>query len=325
VNQVGRLLVVSAFIPLLWGIARAQVIDLHGPARAECDYKWLSLKLPVSEYESYIESCMAEQQRKSATVIEGQGAPPIGKAVSTANALTSARVEVTLLRQRGTYLVPTVINGAATLNFVVDSGAAFVTVPANVFAKLRRDHTIRNDELLGKAKAILADGSIHEEMTFTIRSLQVGNKTVENVKGAVVPKGAMPLLGQSFLEHFKSWSIDNSKGKLVLDTASTANLPFSYAEQIAQALSHNKIYPADAIHQHEEGTVIISFTIDRNGRVADKRILQGSGSPTLDKAALDIVDRSQPFPLIPASYPLKQLTLSLPISFTLPSRRTEPK
>lgn len=34
------------------------MLDLHGPARPGCDYKWPSLQLPVSEYQSYIESCM---------------------------------------------------------------------------------------------------------------------------------------------------------------------------------------------------------------------------------------------------------------------------
>jgi len=57
-KRVKRALVVSAYIVLAFGVAKAQVLDLHGPARAGCDYKWPALQLPVSEYQSYIESCM---------------------------------------------------------------------------------------------------------------------------------------------------------------------------------------------------------------------------------------------------------------------------
>lgn len=57
-KRVSGVLVVSAYVLFVCGIAKAQDIDLHGPARVECDSKWLSLKLPASEYRSYIESCI---------------------------------------------------------------------------------------------------------------------------------------------------------------------------------------------------------------------------------------------------------------------------
>ena len=67
-KRVEGALIVSAHILLAFGVAKAQVLDLHGPARAGCDYKWPSLQLPVSEYQSYIESCM----RKA-----NESAPPV--------------------------------------------------------------------------------------------------------------------------------------------------------------------------------------------------------------------------------------------------------
>jgi predicted aspartyl protease len=54
-------------------------------------------------------------------------------------------------------------------------------------------------------------------MTFFIRSLRVGNTVVHNVKAGVVSSKGSLLLGQSFLERFKSWSIDNTKHVLLLD------------------------------------------------------------------------------------------------------------
>jgi hypothetical protein len=50
-----------------------------------------------------------------------------------------------------------------------------------------------------------------------IRSLKVGNKVVGSVKASVTPARGGLLLGQSFLERFKSWSIDNTKHELLLN------------------------------------------------------------------------------------------------------------
>ena len=51
---------------------------------------------------------------------------------------------------------------------------------------------------------------------FVIRSLKVGDKVLENVNGSVASVQGSPLLGQTFLSRFKSWSIDNTKHALVL-------------------------------------------------------------------------------------------------------------
>jgi predicted aspartyl protease len=63
----------------------------------------------------------------------------------------------------------------------------------------------------------LADGTEAPSTVFTIRSLKVGGRIVENVRASIgSPKGNL-LLGQSFLQSFKSWSIDNAKHALVLE------------------------------------------------------------------------------------------------------------
>ena len=79
--------------------------------------------------------------------------------------------------------MPVQINGAIALDFMVDSGAADVSVPADVFSTLTRTGTIRDTDIIGEQTYVLADGSEVKSTTFTIRSLKVGNKIVENVKG----------------------------------------------------------------------------------------------------------------------------------------------
>jgi predicted aspartyl protease len=113
--------------------------------------------------------------------------------------------------------VPVQINGAITLDFTLDTGAADVTVPADVFSTLVRTGTIKNSDIIGKQSYVLADGSKIVSVTFAIRSLKVGDRLVENVKGSVAPPQGSLLLGQSFLERFKSWSMDNVKHVLLLE------------------------------------------------------------------------------------------------------------
>jgi clan AA aspartic protease (TIGR02281 family) len=146
--------------------------------------------------------------------------PPVrsGTPSTGTNQSPSYRVEVPLTKAGGTFVVPVEINGAITLDFTIDSGASDVSVPADVFSTLVRTGTIRDTDILGKQTYVLADGSKSLSAAFTIGSLKVGNKIVENVRGSVVPAQGSLLLGQSFLERFKSWSIDNTKHELLLES-----------------------------------------------------------------------------------------------------------
>jgi clan AA aspartic protease (TIGR02281 family) len=129
----------------------------------------------------------------------------------------TTRIEIPLKSLGGTFVVPVFINGAITLNFVVDSGAADVSVPADVVGTLIRAGTIEKSDFTGKQTYMLADGSVSPTRTFIIRSLKVGDVLIENVNGSVSPAAGALLLGQSFLQRFKSWSMDNNKHVLVLE------------------------------------------------------------------------------------------------------------
>jgi clan AA aspartic protease (TIGR02281 family) len=141
----------------------------------------------------------------------------VSKTPSAALAKDVARMRVPLKSDGGIFVVPVQINGAITLNFAVDSGAADVTVPADVFSTLRRTGTINSSDMIGEQTYALADGSQTQSLTFNIRSLKVGGKFVENIRGSVQSSQGSLLLGQSFLERFKSWSIDNKTHELVLE------------------------------------------------------------------------------------------------------------
>jgi clan AA aspartic protease (TIGR02281 family) len=130
---------------------------------------------------------------------------------------SSPRIIIQLKNDGGIFVVPVEINGAITLDFVIDSGASDVSIPADVVSTLIRTGTIRQSDFIGQQTYVLADGSKVPSDVFTIRSLKVGNHVVDNVRASIAPATANLLLGQSFLQHFKSWSIDNARHALVLE------------------------------------------------------------------------------------------------------------
>jgi clan AA aspartic protease (TIGR02281 family) len=117
----------------------------------------------------------------------------------------------------GTFIVSVTINGNITSNFTIDSGATDVSVPSDVVSTLIRTGSITKKDFLGEQQYQLADGSVVPSATFVISSLKVGDKVVENVKGRVAPPKGSLLLGQSFLNRFNYWSIDNRQRLLFLN------------------------------------------------------------------------------------------------------------
>ena len=134
-----------------------------------------------------------------------------------ANQSGSSVTSIPMKAEGGTHVIPVLINNAITLDFIVDSGASDVSIPADVVTTLMRTGTLKQSDFLDQKTYKLADGSTIPSQTFRIRSLKVGSKVVENVSGSVAPVRGSLLLGQSFLSRFKSWSIDNTKHALVLE------------------------------------------------------------------------------------------------------------
>jgi uncharacterized protein len=126
-------------------------------------------------------------------------------------------LEVELQSDAGTLTVPVLINNAITLAFTVDSGATDVAIPADVVLTLIRTGTITDDDFMGNRTYTMADGSTVPSTIFRIRSLKVGNRVLHDVTASIAPVKGTLLLGQSFLGRFRSWSINNQRGVLILE------------------------------------------------------------------------------------------------------------
>lgn len=90
-----------------------------------------------------------------------------------------------------------------------------------------------------------------------------------------------------------------------------------YLTKIRLQLERNKVYPRIAQLRHQQGTVVLSFVIDRSGHVLKHAIEQSSGYSVLDQEAEAILSRSGPLPPMPAEMIGSTLEIVVPLAFNL--------
>jgi len=86
---------------------------------------------------------------------------------------------------------------------------------------------------------------------------------------------------------------------------------------LVRHLQQYKRYPSEAQSRGEEGVVMLSFSVDRSGRVLAHQIVRSSGHRELDDEVMSMIERAQPLPAFPASMPEAKLDLTVPIRFSL--------
>ena len=111
----------------------------------------------------------------------------------------------------GAFVIPVVLNNALTENFIVDSGAADVSIPANVASALKELGALTRADFLGNKTYMLADGSKVASEIYRIASLRIGGMEMTNVTVRISAENSHLLLGQSFLSRLRSWSMDNAR------------------------------------------------------------------------------------------------------------------
>lgn len=174
--------------------------------------------------------------------------------------------EIRLINKGGIYELPVKVNGVITLNFILDSGASEVNIPADVALTLIRTGTINENDFLPGKKYTLADGSTVKSPRFLIRELDLGGQKTFNVPASVGEATGHLLLGQSFLSRITSWTIDNQKHAFIFsalqpgvsspDTESKTSQTFTDKNQVETVeretdVKHTGVQPAGTSSQTE--------------------------------------------------------------------------
>jgi protein TonB len=69
--------------------------------------------------------------------------------------------------------------------------------------------------------------------------------------------------------------------------------------------------------RYGSGRAVVVFVLSRQGQVLSSRLASSSGNPALDREALAIVARANPFPPFPAEKTVAQDSFAWPINFEL--------
>ena len=130
----------------------------------------------------------------------------------------SAAAETIQLRKHpgGGFTIAGRVNDAVSLTFILDTGASDVLIPDEVARELERAGKLEQGDFIGTRTYVLSDGSKVPSRRVLLRELTVGGQTVANVTASIGRPGSPPLLGQSFLSKFASWTLDNERNVLVL-------------------------------------------------------------------------------------------------------------
>lgn len=143
------------------------------------------------------------------------GDPVAGKPSAKALAdATLARATERFQRMGGVFVLPATVNGTSTAYFIVDSGASNVQIPEELAEEMKRNGTLTEADSLGQRRFTLADGSGLQQRIVRLRSIKIGERTMENVMASVSPPRSRALLGQSFLRRLSSWKIDNVRNSI---------------------------------------------------------------------------------------------------------------
>lgn len=85
---------------------------------------------------------------------------------------------------------------------------------------------------------------------------------------------------------------------------------------LANWLQSHRTYPDEARRRAEEGTVLVRFSVARDGHVLEVTLVRSSGSPTLDEAA-QATFRNARMPPFTADMTQAQTTVTVPIRYRL--------
>lgn len=133
---------------------------------------------------------------------------------------------------------------------------------------------------------------------------------------SAIPFGMLPLLllvaGSAAAEPKRSV---NEKAAVAPQQKARSNdnsAASAWQRQVVRLIASKRRYPAGSALLGQWGTVVVAFSVDRQGRVTTSRIVRSSGYAALDNGALELVRQAQPFPPPPAG---ERLDLILPVSY----------
>lgn len=90
-----------------------------------------------------------------------------------------------------------------------------------------------------------------------------------------------------------------------------------YGNTLWGSIGKYKQYPRIAQMRGWQGEAVVELQLDGNGKLKSKKIIQSSGYESLDKQALEMVEKATPFPAPPEALRGNNFSIKVPIPFKL--------
>jgi aspartyl protease family protein len=107
--------------------------------------------------------------------------------------------------------------GGIKKQFILDSGASDVSISKESERELINLGIIKKEDYIEPALYMIADGSIIQCKRVIIPEIIIGKFKIKNVIASVNSTNSPLLLGKSFLDKFRKWSVDNYSNELHLE------------------------------------------------------------------------------------------------------------
>jgi len=90
-----------------------------------------------------------------------------------------------------------------------------------------------------------------------------------------------------------------------------------WQSEVGQAIAKKQVYPRAALRKEIEGKVKVEINIDRDGNIVAHSLKSSSGHEVLDREIPKLIKRVSPLPKPPADAKQNELTMVIPLAWTL--------
>lgn len=196
----------------------------------------------------------------------------------------------------GVYRISCSVNGAK-MKMVFDTGASNVSLSMSIAKYLIDNNFIKKEDIIGKGRALIADGSSVETYRLILRDIEIDGLHLYNVEAMISSSQDAPLLlGQSAIQKLGKISIEGNR--LIINSAKT-NISAEEIEKLRKEIDDAAKQQKEfiAVEKLEKLKSVVEFTEEDYRRLTGMYFLIGkyreSISTGLEYLNKGIVEKEQ--------------------------------
>ena len=188
---------------------------LHFLGRDQEAEEWMQRLIDDEPYNAghfYDKACLYSRMGKTDEAVSA-----LATSLKEPEKMEDRITEVAITRRSGgTFNVDCSVNGLP-LSMIFDTGASDVTISKVEADFMLKNNYLSKDDIKGKKLYQIADGGISEGTVITLKEVKIGEAILHNVDASVVKSQKAPLLlGESVLQKFGTFTVDNINSKLII-------------------------------------------------------------------------------------------------------------